>query len=45
MAILEARNVHKVYTTRGIETAALNCVDLVVAEGEFSAVAGPSGSG
>ncbi|MBW2315759.1 MAG: ABC transporter ATP-binding protein [Deltaproteobacteria bacterium] len=45
MAILEARNVTKVYETRGVETPALRGVDLEVEAGEFSALAGPSGSG
>ena len=45
MAILEARNVSKIYETRGVETPALRGVDLDVEAGEFSALAGPSGSG
>ncbi|MGH0031313.1 MAG: ABC transporter ATP-binding protein [Myxococcota bacterium] len=45
MAILEARGVTKVYETRGVETPALNGVDLCVDEGEFTALSGPSGSG
>ena len=45
MAILEARGVKKVYRTRGVETPALNGVDLVIEEAEFAALAGPSGSG
>jgi len=45
MAILEARGVKKVYRTRGVETPALNGVDLVIDEAEFAALAGPSGSG
>jgi putative ABC transport system ATP-binding protein len=45
MPILEARGLHKVYETRGVETVALAGVDLTIEAGEFAAVAGPSGSG
>jgi putative ABC transport system ATP-binding protein len=45
MVILQARDVHKTYVTRGVETPALLGVDLEIEEGEFSALAGPSGSG
>jgi putative ABC transport system ATP-binding protein len=43
--VLEARDLHKVYDTRGVLTRALAGVNLVVGEGEFTALAGPSGSG
>ena len=45
MAILQAVNVEKTYSTRGVETRALSGVDLSIDPGEFSALAGPSGSG
>jgi putative ABC transport system ATP-binding protein len=45
MAVLEARNVGKVYDSRGVETRALEAIDLAISEGEFSVLAGPSGSG
>ncbi len=45
MAVLEARNVGKVYDSRGVQTRALEAIDLVIEEGEFSVLAGPSGSG
>ena len=44
-AILEARELRKVYETRGVETLALDGVDLAIEEGEFTVLAGPSGSG
>jgi len=43
--IIEARNLHKVYRSDGIETPALRGVDLSIGRGEFTAIAGPSGSG
>ncbi len=45
MAILEARGVHKVYETRGVETTAVNGVDLALEPGEFTVLYGPSGCG
>jgi putative ABC transport system ATP-binding protein len=45
MPILEARQVRKVYDTRGVKTLALDGVDLQIEYGEFTALAGPSGSG
>jgi putative ABC transport system ATP-binding protein len=45
MAVLEARGVTKIYDTRGVETRALDGVDLEIDEGEFTALSGPSGSG
>jgi putative ABC transport system ATP-binding protein len=45
MSILEARGVHKVYESRGVETPALRGVDLALDEGEFTVLHGPSGCG
>jgi len=45
VTVLEARDLHKVYTARGVETLALRGVDLSIDEGEFTVLAGPSGSG
>ncbi len=45
MAVLEAREVGKVYDSRGVKTRALEAIDLAISEGEFSVLAGPSGSG
>jgi ABC-type sugar transport system ATPase subunit len=44
-ALVEARNLHKVYKADGVETPALRGVDFSVRAGEFTAIAGPSGSG
>ena len=44
-ALVEARNLHKVYKTDGVETPALRGANLTVKAGEFTAIAGPSGSG
>jgi len=43
--MLEAKNVTKVYDTRGVETHALRGVSLTIGEAEFTVLAGPSGSG
>ena len=43
--MLEARNVSKIYETRGVETQALRNVSITIGEGEFTVLAGPSGSG
>lgn len=45
MKIIEIKNLHKVYTDNSISVKAVNGVDLVVEEGEFTAIVGPSGSG
>ncbi len=45
MEVLEAREVGKVYDSRGVQTRALEAIDLAISEGEFSVLAGPSGSG
>jgi putative ABC transport system ATP-binding protein len=45
VTVLEARDLHKVYTARGVETLALRGVDLSIDEAEFTVLAGPSGSG
>ncbi|GEM90466.1 ABC transporter ATP-binding protein [Oceanithermus desulfurans] len=44
-ALVEARNLHKVYKADGVETPALRGVDFTARAGEFTAIAGPSGSG
>jgi len=44
-AMLDMRQVTKVYRTELVETHALRSLDLRVREGEFVAVTGPSGSG
>jgi putative ABC transport system ATP-binding protein len=44
-ALIEVRNLERVYRQGTVEVYALRGVDLDVEEGEFSALAGPSGSG
>lgn len=45
MPIIELKEVSKTYKTGEIETRALNCIELSVEDGEFTALVGPSGSG
>jgi putative ABC transport system ATP-binding protein len=45
MKIIEIKNLHKVYNDNSVSVKAVNGVDLVVEEGEFTAIVGPSGSG
>ena len=45
MAIIEIKNLQKVFRTELIETVALNGVSLTVEKGEFVAIMGPSGCG
>lgn len=43
--MLEAKNIHKVYTNGRKELAVLKGVDLNINKGRFTAIAGPSGAG
>lgn len=43
--VIEAHNLTKVFNTDTIPVRAINGVDLVVTQGEFTALVGPSGSG
>ena len=45
MAIIEIKNLQKVFRTELVETVALNGVSLNVEQGEFVAIMGPSGCG
>ena len=47
MALLEVRNIHKIYSTRfgGNKVQALSNVTFSVEKGEFVAIMGESGSG
>ena len=45
MSLISIKNLTKIYSSEGINTNALNGVDLNINEGEFIAVMGPSGSG
>ena len=44
-SVLEAEHLTKDYESRAVTTRALDDVSIVIAHGEFSALAGPSGSG
>jgi len=45
MSLIEARDIHKIYSEEGSETVALHDVNLNINQGEFVAIMGPSGSG
>src|SRR2546423_3174038 len=45
MALIELREVSKIYKVGNITVPALNGVDLTIEEGEFVSILGPSGSG
>ncbi len=45
MNIIEIKNLHKVYQETEVEVRAVNGIDLLFEEGEFTAIVGPSGSG
>lgn len=45
MALLELKNIKKIYQQGEIEVPALNGVDLKIESGEFTSLFGPSGSG
>ncbi len=45
MEVIKLQNVTRYYQVGQVETPALRGVDLVIEDGEFSAVVGPSGSG
>jgi putative ABC transport system ATP-binding protein len=45
MALIEVKNLEKIYTNDGTETPALQGVSFSVEAGEFVAIMGPSGSG
>jgi putative ABC transport system ATP-binding protein len=45
MQIIEIKNLKKTYDDNSIPVHAVNGVDLVIEEGEFTAIVGPSGSG
>src|SRR5438067_7907438 len=45
MALIELRNLHKVYDLGEVKVLALKGVSLEIQEGEFVALIGPSGSG
>ena len=45
MGIIDVHNLDKTYTETDVPVHALNGLDLIVDEGEFTAIVGPSGSG
>jgi putative ABC transport system ATP-binding protein len=45
MAVIQLENATKIYTIGEVETRALDGVNLIIEEGEFTTVVGPSGSG
>ena len=45
MALIDTRNLFKIYRLGDVEVRALNDVSVSVEKGEFVAVMGPSGSG
>lgn len=44
-ALIRLRGISKVFYTDHVETHALRCIDLEISEGEYVAIAGPSGGG
>lgn len=45
MALVEVKNLKKIYSTEGVETPVLHGLNFTIEKGEFVAVMGPSGSG
>lgn len=43
--VIETKGIKKIYKAKGIETYAVNGVDISIEEGEFFGIMGPSGSG
>ena len=45
MAVIEVKNLHKIYCAGEVEVHAIRGIDLKIEQAEFTAIVGPSGSG
>jgi len=45
MKVIEISNLTKIYNDAEVKVSAINGINLIVEEGEFTAIVGPSGSG
>lgn len=45
MKVIDVKNLKKIYNSSEVKVNALNGIDLVIEQGEFTAIVGPSGSG
>lgn len=45
MSVIEIKDLHKVYDENSMPVHAINGIDIIFEEGEFTAIVGPSGSG
>jgi putative ABC transport system ATP-binding protein len=45
MKVIEVKNLHKIYDEKNVPVHAVNGIDVIFNQGEFTAIVGPSGSG